>query len=112
MPDKPADRRRRQILEEITALGYCLPGSLVDRFSRCGNPICRCHTDAEYKHGPFRSWTRKVAGKTVTRNLSDEQLERYRPWFENDKRLHALVRELEQLSIGAADQAEGWPPKS
>jgi hypothetical protein len=111
MPDTPADRRRRQILDEITSLGYCLPGSVVDRTSRCGNPNCRCHTNPEYRHGPYRSWTRKVAGKTVTRNLSDDQLQRYQDWFDNDRRLKALVTELEELSIIEFNQAEQSQPK-
>jgi hypothetical protein len=111
MPDS-AERRRQQILEEIARLGFCLPGSVVDRTSRCGNPSCRCHTDPAFLHGPYRSWTRKVAGKTVTRRLSDDQLERYGDWFDNDKRLRALVSELEELSIGIVNQAEGWENKS
>jgi hypothetical protein len=112
MPDTPADRRRRQLLDEIAALGFCLPGSIVDRMSRCGNPNCRCHTDPAFRHGPYRSWTRKVAGKTVTRNLSEDQLQRYQNWFDNDRRLKALVTELEELSITLVEQAEGWTPKS
>lgn len=112
MPDTPADRRRRQILDEIASLGYCLPGSVVDRTSRCGNPNCRCHTDPAHRHGPYRSWTRKVAGKTVTRNLSDDQNQRYQDWFDNDRRLKALVNELEELSITVIDQTEGWASKS
>jgi Family of unknown function (DUF6788) len=112
MPDTPADLRRRQILDEIASLGYCLPGSVVDRTSRCGNPNCRCHTDPDHRHGPYRSWTRKVAGKTVTRNLSDDQLQRYQPWFDNDRRLKALVSELEELSITEFDHAERQHPKS
>ena len=112
MPDTPAERRRRQILDQIASLGYCLPGSVVDRTSRCGNPNCRCHTDPAHRHGPYRSWTRKVAGKTVTRNLSDDQLQRYQAWFDNDRRLKALVAELEELSITIVDQAEGWTTKS
>ena len=84
MSDNPADRRRQQILDEIAQLGFCLPGSVVDRTSRCGNPNCRCHTDPAYRHGPYRSWTRKVAGKTITRRLSDDQHQRYRNWFNND----------------------------
>jgi len=111
MPNTPTDRRR-QILDEIATLGYCLPGSVVDRTSRCGNPNCRCHSDPDYRHGPYRSWTRKVAGKTVTRNLTDDQLQRYQDWFDNDRRLRALVSELEQLSITLVDQAEGWNTKS
>lgn len=109
MPDNAADRRRREILAEIAQLGFCLPGSVVDRTSRCGNRNCRCHADPAYHHGPYRSWTRKVAGKTVTRRLSDDQLRRYQDWFDNDKRLRALVSELEALSIATAHHAEGWP---
>jgi hypothetical protein len=112
MPDTSNDRRLRQIFDEIATLGYCLPGSVVDRTGRCGKPNCRCHADPAHRHGPYRSWTRKVAGKTVTRNLSDEQLEQYQVWFDNDKRLHALVNELEQLSLTVIAEAEGWQTKS
>jgi hypothetical protein len=112
MPETRADRRRRQILGEIAQLGFCLPGSVVDRTSRCGNPTCHCHTDPTRRHGPYRSWTRKVAGKTVTRRLSDDQLHRYQDWFDNDRRLRALITELEKLSIAEIDRAEGWDTKS
>ena len=111
MPDSPAERRRQQILNEITELGFCLPGSVVDRTSRCGNPNCRCHTDPAHRHGPYRSWTRKVAGKTITRRLNDDQFERYRGWFDNDRRLRTLVAELEALTIATVDHVEGWDPK-
>ncbi len=92
----------------IAELGFCLPGSLVVRTSRCGSPNCRCHTDPERLHGPYLSWTRKVGGKTVTKNLSTTQAERYRPWFDNAKRLRELVNELEALSTRVAAEAEGW----
>lgn len=109
MPDP--DIRRRQILDEIAQLGFCLPGSVVDRSSRCGNPNCHCHADPAHLHGPYRSWTRKVAGRTVTRRLTDDQLARYGPWFDNARRLRQLVNELETLSATAAEAAEGWPRK-
>ena len=76
-----------------------------------GTQRCACHTDPERRHGPYRSWTRKVDRKTVTRNLDDAQLDRYEPWFENARRLRALVRELEDLSVQVAEQAEGWGTK-
>ena len=50
-----------------------------------------------------------MAGKTLTRVLSEEQFERYRPWAENSRRLHDLVAELEQLSVISMARAEGWP---
>jgi len=108
MPNRQTTQRQRRIMAEIAGLGFCLPGSLVARTSRCGNPNCRCHTDPGQLHGPYQSWTRKVKGKTVTRNLSPTQVERYRPWFDNARRLRELTSELEGLSASAAATAEGW----
>src|SRR5262252_5495128 len=103
-----AERRQRQIAEEIAALGPCLPGSLVERTTRCGSARCRCHSDPSQLHGPYPSWIRKVGAKTVTRTLSPAQAERYRPLFDNTKRLRELISELETLSAEAVEQAEGW----
>jgi hypothetical protein len=50
-------------------------------------------------HGPYWSWTRKVANKTVTRYLSDEQWADYQSWFDNARRLRALVAELEAVCL-------------
>src|SRR5271156_5765859 len=102
--------RQRQITEEIAALGLCLPGSLVERTTRCGSPRCRCHTDPSHLHGPYPSWIRKVGAKTITRTLSTAQLERSRPLFDNARRLRELISELETLSAQAVEQAEGWTP--
>jgi hypothetical protein len=53
-----------------------------------------------------------VDGKTVTRTLSSEQAERYKPLFDNSRRLKELVEELEALSVRVVSEAEGWalPP--
>ena len=109
MSDRAADRRRREILAEIGKIGFCLPGSVVSRTGRCGTPSCRCHLEDDRWHGPYQSWTRKVAGKTRTRNLSQDQLARYGPWFENAKRIRELLAELERISVAAMARAEGWP---
>jgi hypothetical protein len=106
MPTPPAERRRRKVMTEIAKIGVCLPGSLVTRTSRCGTKSCRCHLDPEKMHGPYLSWTRKVNGKTVTRNLSTEQAERYRPFFENHKRLRELLTEIESLSVELVIESE------
>ena len=95
-------------MAEIAKIGYCLPGSLVERTTRCGNRGCRCHTDPSGRHGPYPSWTRRVDGKTVTRTLSAQQAKRYKPFFDNNRRLRELIRELEELSVRVVAQAEGW----
>lgn len=103
------DVRRRELTAQIAALGPTLPGSLVSRSSRCGNRGCRCHTDPDQRHGPYWTWTRSVAGKTITRALTAEQADRYRPWFDNTRRLRELVDELKQLGIEQAETDDEWP---
>ena len=107
---KPADsqRRQRQIAAEIASLGLCLPGSLVERMTRCGSPRCRCHSDPSRLHGPYPSWIRKTGTTTITRTLTPAQAERYRPLFNNTKRLRELTSELQALSAEVVERAEGW----
>ncbi len=104
-----AERRaRRRLAAALAELDFVLPGSIVVRHMRCGKAACRCKADPPELHGPYISWTRKVAGKTVTRLLSPDQLDRYQSGFDNARRLRALITELETLSLRAVEQAEGW----
>jgi hypothetical protein len=75
---------------------------------RRGKPGCRCKEDPPQLHGPYIQWTRTVAGKTVTQLLSEDQLARYQPWFENARELRELLTQLEAISIDAIIKAEGW----
>ena len=93
------ERRRAKITTEIAALGLPLPGSLVERRTRCGNTGCRCHTDPPQLHGPYLTWTRKVDNKTVTRTLDTTQADALRPLLDNSRRLRELVSELEALAL-------------
>lgn len=80
-----------------------LPGSVVVRHMRCGKPGCACKADPPTLHGPYIQWTRTVDGKTVTRFLSEEQLVRYQPWFDNARRLKELIAKLQTASIHALE---------
>ena len=102
----PPTRRLQQLHAEVADIEFALPGTINIAMNRCGKPNCACHHDPPKLHGPYITWTRKVAGKTVTRKLSAEQLERYRPWFDNDRRLRALIKEIETLSIETLNTAE------
>ncbi len=59
-------------------------------------------------HGPYHQWTRKIDGKTVTVNLTEEQVTRYGPWFASARALRAALNELEELSLHIAQREEGW----
>jgi hypothetical protein len=102
-PDPRQQARAAAIAAELAGLGLALPGTLIERHVRCGKPGCRCHADPPVLHGPYWQWTRKVAGKTITRLVPDDQLDDYRQWLDNDRKLRALVAELEALTLAIAD---------
>lgn len=102
----PFASTRKALADALCEIDGLLPGSVVVRRMRCGKESCACQADPARLHGPYIQWTRTVNGKTVTRLLSEEQLARYRPWFDNRKRLKELVAKLEIASLHAFRAAE------
>jgi hypothetical protein len=102
-PDRAPRARAARIATELSAIGLALPGTLIERRVRCGKPRCACHADPPALHGPYWQWTRKVAGKTITRIVPDQQVADYQQWIDNDRRLRELVAELEALTLAIAD---------
>ena len=102
-PTRSQQDRAAGIAAELASLGLALPGTLIQRHVRCGRANCRCHADPPVLHGPYWQWTRKAGGKTVTRLVPDDQLDDYRQWLDNHRRLRALVAELEALTLAVAD---------
>lgn len=105
-PTAGDEQERRRLAERLAEIDYALPGSLGRRENVCGKPGCRCKADPPQLHGPYYLWTRKVDGKTVTRMLTDEQVLRYQPWFDNAADLRRIVRELQNLSVSLFNQRE------
>lgn len=105
-------RTQARLARELGEIGFALPGSLVSRSTACGKTGCRCQGDPPELHGPYLSWTRAVAGKTVTRKITTDQQQRYQEWFDNARRLHDLVTELQALSLKAFHEAEDPPRRS
>jgi hypothetical protein len=100
MEPSPAQHAARdRIAADLAAAGFALPGTLTVRAYACGKPGCRCHADPPRLHGPYAEWTRKIAGKTVTRRLSPAELAEYQPLFDNAKKLRALLAELQDLTL-------------
>jgi hypothetical protein len=96
-PEQRAEQRR--IAAELARIGFVLPGSLLTAEIRCGKPTCRCRATPPVLHGPYWRWTRKVAGKTVTVRLTDEQARDYQPWIDNARHLRDLTRRLERIAV-------------
>jgi hypothetical protein len=111
-PTARQQARADRIAAELASLGLALPGTLIQRHVRCGQANCRCHADPPALHGPYWQWTRKVAGKTITRLVPDDQLDDYRQWLDNHRRLRTLVAELEELTLAIADTRPPRQPRT
>jgi hypothetical protein len=88
---------------ELADIGFISPGSLVQRYTACGNPGCRCQADPPQLHGPYWQWSRAVAGKTITRRVTDEQVPLYQAWIDNRRRLRKIVADIQEVSNQATD---------
>ena len=71
MPDSllELEKRRSEVLAEISALGDFRRGSISPTGGRCGTPNCHCHKPDDPGHGPNLRLTYKVEGKTVTESF-------------------------------------------
>jgi len=97
------EQRYREILGELTEIGFIRSGSVASRYNYCGKANCRCHADPPHPHGPYFQWTAKVGEKTVNRRLSAREAELYQEWIGNDRRLRALIDELRVVAEKATN---------
>jgi hypothetical protein len=91
-----------QVKARIQKIGFICTGSLVERWTTCGKPNCRCSTDPERRHGPYYQLTWKEKGVTVTRRLSPEHAKLYQKWVANRQRLESLLAQMHRVSVEAA----------
>ena len=61
--------KRDQLKARLVEIGDMRPGSLVERFRKCGKPTCHCAKPDDGGHDPQFRLTRRVAGKTVTESF-------------------------------------------
>jgi hypothetical protein len=104
------ERRHQQIQAELGQIGIALPGSLVNRTTRCQRTGCHCHADPPTLHGPYPTWTCKTGGRSITKTLTAEDADRLRPYIATHRRLRQLITELETISIELAQQPT--PPQA
>jgi hypothetical protein len=97
------ERTYRALAAELATVGFISQGSVVLRYTSCGNPGCRCQADPPQRHGPYYQWSRAVAGKTVSRRLGEREAELYRSWITNRRHLEQVVAQMEQISAAAGE---------
>src|SRR5450755_731584 len=52
----------------LAEIGFTCEGSLIERYTSCKNPNCRCQ-DPDQRHGPYWQISWKQNGKTVSKIL-------------------------------------------
>ena len=97
----------RELKRQILALGWARPGSVIRRYMPCGNPACRCMGKPAELHGPYTQWSHKIAGKTHSLRLSDDQARLAKEWAQNYKQLKQLLRRMERLALQETDRILG-----
>lgn len=96
------DDERRRLMSQLVAVGFIWHGNITTRRRTCGQPSCRCHADAKFRHGPYACWTTKVRGKTVSRVLTPAEADLYEGWIRNRRRIEQVVKALKKLAEKAA----------
>ena len=92
--------RREAILRELASIGDLRPGSLFERYRKCGKPGCHCVREGDPRHGPNWVLTARVNGRAVTRSIPDEAVAETQAQIGEYKRLRALTAELVAVSEG------------
>ena len=99
MKKNPSEQDMKLLYERLTAqlaqLGYVLPGTITER-AITGRADKKQVEGKQY--GPYYQWTRKIQGKTQTRNLSQHEVEAYIIAIENNRTLETIIREMRALS--------------
>ena len=106
MSQPPQDLQglRDSLKSRLMSLGDMRPGSLVERYRRCGKPSCHCAAKDSPGHGPSWSLTRPVHGKTVTKVIpTGPAVERTRAQIAEYKRFRAMVQQLVEVNEKLCD---------
>ena len=100
MDVKDLDARREAIRRELASVGDLRPGSLFERYRKCGKPGCHCAREGDPGHGPNWVLTARVNGRALTRAIPREAVAETRAQIDEYKRLRALTAELVEVSEG------------
>ena len=93
-----AQRQYETLRRALAELGPISQGSVQDRTARKGG-------------GAGYQWTRKVAGKTLTVSLTQEQFDKMKEAISNYRRLRQQLRRMESLSRRMIFQACPHPSR-
>jgi hypothetical protein len=92
------EARRELLKHQLSGLGDLRPGSLVERYRKCGKPNCHCAQPGDVGHGPSWSLTHDVKGTTTTKVIPEALVPQTREQIAGYHRLRGLTRDLVDVS--------------
>lgn len=95
--------KKKQILQTIRELDDFRQGSLSPRYRKCGKPYCHCAKEGSKGHGPLWIVTRAVEGKTVSKAIQKEHVEKTYTQIDTYHQFKNLVREYTEVNIKICD---------
>src|ERR1700730_15023667 len=92
------EAQRERLKLQLSDLGDLRPGSLVERYRKCGKPNCHCAQPDEPGHGPSWSLTHDVKGKTTTKIIPKAFVPQTREHTGEYQRLRHLTSDLVEVN--------------
>lgn len=84
-----------EIRKELENLGSMLSGSISVQWYVCGKKGCKCmDTENPKKHGPYHQLSYRIAGKSSTLLIKEEDIEKAKQYIANYQRFKKLNKEL------------------
>jgi len=94
------EARRDRLIGELGALGDLRPGTLVERYRKCGKPNCHCARVGDPGHGPVWTLVFRSGGKSKNRVIPPEAVVETRAQIAECRRLRRLTGELIEVGEG------------
>jgi hypothetical protein len=89
-------RRHARLAEKLSRTGLIAQGTITERIIERED---KSEPGGIRRFGPYYQWTFKNKGKTVTVNLSKEQVKHYEHAIENHRRMEVIVTQMRELSL-------------
>jgi hypothetical protein len=94
---KKLEAERQILLEELATLRDMLHGSLVERYTICSRPQCKCHSGQ--RHGPVRCLVVNRNGKQRQKYIPNGKLTDAKAGLEQYARLQIIVDRVTDINL-------------
>lgn len=98
-PIEQFEQHRRELYQQMIAVGDFRPGMISVNYRKCGKKNCACRQKDHPGHGPQYLWNTTQNGKSRAQNLRlGPELEKARREVENYKKFNRLCQETIEVS--------------